>query len=167
ILRAGKIWTFCFGNDFNGKAQGIPETRKCGKSNINPFTVYTPTQERGSEIKEELKTLCSKLEVEYEHLPEQKDALARELIKLLHRQSRLPELLEQGQKSRKDIDWPLLPAYVPNHAHDVFICCARADDDPLLGIKQGWVSALRINLEKLLAQKLVHESGSFRTPLME
>ncbi|MCP4696468.1 MAG: hypothetical protein GY862_06435, partial [Gammaproteobacteria bacterium] len=40
ILRAGKIWTFCFGNDFHGKAQGIPETQKYRKSKINPFTVY-------------------------------------------------------------------------------------------------------------------------------
>ncbi len=27
-----------------GKARGIPETRECGKSNINPFTVYVVTK---------------------------------------------------------------------------------------------------------------------------
>jgi hypothetical protein len=45
-------------------------------------------------------------------------------------------------------------AYVPGHAHDVFISYAHIDNEPLVGASEGWVSTLVRNLETVLRQKL-------------
>jgi hypothetical protein len=57
--------------------------------------------------KEELSTLCTDLGVRYDDLPgDGKVARARELINLLNRRGRIKDLVETGQRSREDIDWP-------------------------------------------------------------
>jgi hypothetical protein len=74
--------------------------------------------------KDELKTLCSRLKVDYDNLPgDGKMGKARELIAYLERRGRLPQLLEevkllrpnifQGDKPRVDRpDMQLLRTYL-------------------------------------------------------
>lgn len=54
---------------------------------------------------EELRTICFDLQIEYENFLPQKGDVVRELIKILHRENRLIELIEICEKKRKQISW--------------------------------------------------------------
>ncbi len=57
--------------------------------------------------RDELKTLCLELDVNFDELPEGGlTGQARELIHLLRRQDRLLELVKAGQEMRPNADWP-------------------------------------------------------------
>ncbi len=45
-------------------------------------------------------------------------------------------------------------AYVPGCQHDIFISYAWVDNDPIIGIKIGWVSHLVDSLKKIIAQSI-------------
>jgi hypothetical protein len=45
-------------------------------------------------------------------------------------------------------------AYVAEYEHDVFISYAHVDNEPLVGVTEGWVTTLVRNLETVLRQKL-------------
>ncbi len=63
--------------------------------------------------RDELKTLCHDLGVNFDELPEGSiTGQARELIHLLRRQDKLAELLELVQKLRPKVGWPLLDEIV-------------------------------------------------------
>ncbi len=64
---------------------------------------------------EELKTLVFRLGVDYDNLSGGgKASKARELIKSLERQGRLPELVQVGKELRPDISWPdVTPGELP------------------------------------------------------
>lgn len=56
---------------------------------------------------DELRTLCFRLEVDYESLPAvAKEGKARELILYLKRRKQIEKIIEIGKKDRQDIDWP-------------------------------------------------------------
>ncbi|MFO7664023.1 MAG: biotin/lipoyl-containing protein [Chloroflexota bacterium] len=54
----------------------------------------------------ELDDLCFELEVEYEDLPVEKRAKARELIRYMERRDRLEDLIIAGRKLRSNLPWP-------------------------------------------------------------
>ena len=57
--------------------------------------------------KEELRTLCFRLDVDYDSLPaEGKEGKARELLRRLDRRNAIPALLEIGKQLRSEISWP-------------------------------------------------------------
>jgi hypothetical protein len=43
---------------------------------------------------------------------------------------------------------------IMSYKYDVFVSYAHVDDDPLIGVQEGWVSTLKNNLEKELARRL-------------
>lgn len=56
--------------------------------------------------REELRTVCFNLEIDYDDLPaEGKANKARELVSYLDRRGRIPELIETGKQLRPDISW--------------------------------------------------------------
>jgi len=56
--------------------------------------------------KEELRTLCFHLGIDYDDLPaEGKGNKAREIVKYLERRSRIAELVETGRRLRPDVPW--------------------------------------------------------------
>jgi formylglycine-generating enzyme required for sulfatase activity len=70
--------------------------------------------------KEELRTLCFDLDVEYENLPDTKDGMARELVAQCERHGRIPELITACQQLRPKIVWgtslPATPQAAPASA---------------------------------------------------
>jgi 2-oxoglutarate dehydrogenase E2 component (dihydrolipoamide succinyltransferase) len=54
----------------------------------------------------ELDDLCFELEIEYEDLPAEKRAKAREMIRYLERRDRLKDLIVAGRKLRPNLPWP-------------------------------------------------------------
>lgn len=61
--------------------------------------------------REELRTFCFHLKVDYEDLPaEGKANKARELSKYLHRHERIEESIALGKRLRPDIEWDRLSA---------------------------------------------------------
>lgn len=59
---------------------------------------------------EEIRTLCLKLNVDYESVAgEEKPSRIRELLLALGRNGRLPELIILLQHERPNIDWPPIP----------------------------------------------------------
>jgi hypothetical protein len=60
--------------------------------------------------REELRTLCFELDVDYDDLPAQgKTAKARELIAYLTRRDRLADLFQTGARLRPDVPWHRVP----------------------------------------------------------
>ncbi|MDX1616882.1 MAG: SUMF1/EgtB/PvdO family nonheme iron enzyme [Candidatus Promineifilaceae bacterium] len=57
--------------------------------------------------KEELRSLCFDLGIDYENFPELKDGLIRELIRYCHRHRRLDDMLDALAARRPQVDWPL------------------------------------------------------------
>jgi hypothetical protein len=55
--------------------------------------------------KDELVTLAFELSVDYESLPEGRDAFGRELVVYLQRRKRLHELVEACRRARPDTAW--------------------------------------------------------------
>ena len=57
----------------------------------------------------ELRGVCFDLGINHENLSPRLDELARELIELVERQQRLPELLNRVKQQRPTVDWGVLP----------------------------------------------------------
>jgi hypothetical protein len=47
-------------------------------------------------------------------------------------------------------------SYIPHYQHDIFVCYAPVDDEPLVGADKGWVTTLITALKNKLGQKLGH-----------
>jgi len=55
--------------------------------------------------REELRTLCSELGIEYENLPDAKDSMVRELVAHCERKQCIPELIEACRRPRQNVSW--------------------------------------------------------------
>lgn len=55
--------------------------------------------------KEELRTLCFDLDIEYENLPETKDGMARELVRHCDRHDRIPQLVQKCRELYPNVSW--------------------------------------------------------------
>ncbi len=61
--------------------------------------------------KEELRTLCFRLGIDYDDLPaEGRENKARELLRRFNYRDNVPTLVETGKKLRPDVEWPQLAA---------------------------------------------------------
>lgn len=69
--------------------------------------------------REELRTLCFDLDIDYDALRgEGKDDKVRELITLLRRNGRFPELITRLEKIRPNIDWQAIVTQIPNSSSE-------------------------------------------------
>jgi tetratricopeptide (TPR) repeat protein len=87
----------------------LPERGKLEGMATSPQTVFRQTL-LDAFTEEELRTLCSDLNVEYDHLPGYgMEAKARELVEYLRRTGRAAELVEACRRARPAVEWPELP----------------------------------------------------------
>jgi hypothetical protein len=96
---------------------GIAEAKRLG----DPGAPLAPTPEEQSRLthlretldarfnREELRTLCFDLGIDYDDLPgEGRAAKARELVARMHQLSRIPDLIRVGARMRSDVAWERL-----------------------------------------------------------
>ena len=78
----------------------------------------------------EIRTLCFNLGVDYESVAgEEKQSRIRELLLVLGRNGRLPELVALAQQERPHIDWPPVPS-------DLQLLAALPSDTPAAPVNQ-------------------------------
>lgn len=113
-LKADIEGHFNFGRGFWKKAFELYNAEKGREDHSLMTQAKQPSKELRQKIEQafsldELRTMCFDIGFDYESInSENKGALVRELLLALHRQGKLPELLNECKQHRPNINWDTL-----------------------------------------------------------